>query len=71
LGSPASQDLKLSLCLLAFGEHKKDWHNFAAERRRRRREAGTLASNFQKHPRWLSLLDKIRTYFKENPDADF
>ena len=45
--------------------------NFAAERRRRRREAGTPASNFPKHPIWLSLLDEIRTYFKKNPDVDF
>lgn len=22
-------------------------------------------------PRWLSLLNKIRTFFKENPDAEF
>jgi hypothetical protein len=51
--------------------HKKDWHNFAAERRRSQGSAQTLVSNFQKHPIWLCLLDEIRTFFKENPDADF
>ena len=41
-------------------------YNFAAERRRRRREAGTLASNFQKHPRWLRGLDSNQDRESQN-----
>jgi hypothetical protein len=51
--------------------HKKDWYNFAAERRRSQGLAPSLSTNFQKHPIWLSLLNEIRTFFKENPDAEF
>ena len=42
--------------------------NLSAERRRR--EARNK-ENFSKIPVWLRLLNEIRTYFRENPDAEF
>ena len=53
-----------------FVEYKNPWklleNSFAEARGEAPSEAGN--ANFTN---WLSLLDKIRTFFRENPDADF
>jgi len=59
----------LPLCVRPSGE-KKDWliwkllENSSAEARG---EAPSEAGN----KNWLSVLNEIRTFFRENPDADF
>jgi len=37
----------------------------------RRAETKYEANNSLKNPDWRYLLDKIRTYFEQNPDTDF
>jgi len=61
-------------CRFAFAlRAKKDWlvwklleNSFAEARGEAPSEAGNR--NFTN---WLSVLNKIRTFFKENPDAEF
>ncbi|MBI3232247.1 MAG: hypothetical protein HYZ51_04175 [Candidatus Doudnabacteria bacterium] len=53
---------------------KKPWEllaetNDVAEGEPRSGEGAT--SKNQIFTEWLSLLDKLRTFFKENPDAEF
>jgi hypothetical protein len=63
---------KIAALLSPFGR-KKDWlvwklleNSFAEARGEAPSEAGN--ANFTN---WLGLLNKIRTFFRENPDADF
>jgi hypothetical protein len=34
-------------------------------------EARSAEAAEQQHTIWLRVLDEVRTFFKENPDADF
>jgi len=72
LGRPACR--QAGNCRFVFAlRAKKDWfvwklleNSFAEARGEAPSEAGNR--NFTN---WLSVLNKIRTFFKENPDAEF
>jgi len=49
----------------------KDKYKLVAERRVPLDGTKREASKHLQNPDWWCLLDKIRTYFEQNPDADF
>ena len=55
---------------LVFVEYKNPWKLLENSSAEARGEAPSEAGN-SFCPNWLSVLNKIRTFFKENPDADF
>jgi hypothetical protein len=55
---------------LVFVEYKNPWKLLENSSAEARGEAPSEAGNAN-FTNWLSVLNKIRTFFRENPDADF